>query len=94
MSVWNRLGDLAEGTRDWVFDVALGAVSLTGAKFAWDVTQSLWNDDEEYNGIAQTLRTAGMETAKAIGRPLGGVVMAVENINRNIIREPLSASLL
>ena len=94
MSIWNRLGDLAEGTKDWVGDVALGTASIFGVKFAWDVTQSLWNDDEEYNGIAQTLRTAGMETAKAIGRPLGGVIMAVENVNRNLIREPLSASLL
>jgi hypothetical protein len=83
MNIWNRLGDLAEGTRDWMGDVALGAVSLTGAKLAWDITQSLWNDDEEYNGIAQTLRTSFKESAKAIGRPLGGVIMAVENVNRN-----------
>ena len=94
MNVWNRLGDLAEGTKDWIGDVALGAVSLTGAKFAWDMTQSLWNDNEEYNGFAQSLKTAGMETAKAVGRPLGGAIMAVENINRNIIREPLSAAML
>jgi hypothetical protein len=94
MNVWNRLGDLAEGTKDWIGDVALGAVSLTGAKFAYDMTQSLWNDDEEYNGFAQSLRTAGMETAKAVGRPIGGAIMAVENVNRNIIREPLSAAML
>lgn len=51
MSVWNRLGNLAEGTKDWIGDIGLAAVSLTGAKFVWDVGTAGFNDREEYNGF-------------------------------------------
>jgi hypothetical protein len=91
MTVWNRIGNLAEGTKDWFGDIGLAAISLTGAKFAWDVATAPLNDREEYNGFFNSIKQAGIDTAKNIGRPIGGVIGAVTAINRNLVREPLSA---
>lgn len=91
MEYWNRIGDLVKGTRDWVGDVGLAAVSLTGAKFVWDVATAPLNDRKEFNGFINTLKQATIDSAKNIGRPIGGVIAATEAVNRNLIREPLSA---
>jgi len=66
MNIWNRLGDLAKGTRDWVGDIALGALSLTGAKFAWDVFTAPMNDDEQFNGFFNSIKNAGVNTVKIL----------------------------
>lgn len=94
MEVWNRLGKLAKGTADWVGDLALGAVSITGAKFVWDVATAPFNDREEFNGVTNTLRQAGIDTVKNIARPFGGVVAALDKTAQNVLREPLSAAFL
>ena len=91
MDIWNRIGDLAKGTRDWVGDIGLAAVSLTGAKFLWDMGTAPWNDRKEFNGFLNTVKQSTIDTFKNIGRPIGGVLGAVEATNRNLIREPLSA---
>lgn len=91
MSIWNKLGDLAKGTRDWIGDIALGAVSLTGAKFAWDMATAPWNDREEFNGFSNTLKQSSLDTAKNIGRPLGGVLAASYETSKNILWEPAAA---
>jgi hypothetical protein len=91
MDIWNRIGDLAKGTRDWVGDVGLAAVSLTGAKFLWDMGTAPWNDRKEFNGFLNTVKQSTIDTFKNIGRPIGGIIGAVEATNRNLIREPLSA---
>jgi len=91
MEYWNRIGDLAKGTRDWVGDVGLAAVSLTGAKFVWDVATAPLNDRKEFNGFINTLKQATIDSAKNIARPVGGIIAGVEAVNRNLIREPLSA---
>jgi hypothetical protein len=42
MDVWNRIGALAKGTRDWGLDIGLAIASP--AKFAWDIATAGWND--------------------------------------------------
>jgi hypothetical protein len=92
MNIWDRLGDLAKGTRDWGLDIGLAIGSLP--KFAWDIATAPWNDRKEYDNFAGTLKQAGTDLAKNALRPVGGVIGAVTAINRNIIREPLSAFML
>ena len=94
MDVWNRLGKLGKGTLDWAGDVALGVTSLFGVKFAWDVFTAPFNDREEFNGFYNTIRQAGIDTAKNIGRPIGGVIAAADKTAQNLLREPLSAAFL
>lgn len=94
MEIWNRLGKLSKGTADWIGDVGLGLVSLTGAKFAWDVFTAPFNDRKEFDGFYNTIRQAGLDTVKNIARPVGGVIAAVDKTAQNILREPLSAGLL
>jgi len=94
VEIWNRIGKLARGTTDWVGDVLLGAVSLTGIKFAWDVATAPFNDREEFNGFYNTIRQAGLDTVKNVGRPIGGIIAAADKTAQNILREPLSAAFL
>lgn len=89
MDIWNRIGDLAKGTRDWGLDVGLAIASP--AKFAWDIVTAPWNDRKEYDTFLGTLKQSSIDLAKNIGRPVGGVLGAIEATNRNLIREPLSA---
>jgi hypothetical protein len=89
MSIWNRIGDLTKGTVDWVGDIGLGVLALP--KLAWDLGTAPWNDREEYDTFLGTLKQAGIDFGKNVGRPIGGVIAAVEATNRNLIREPLSA---
>lgn len=89
MDIWNRIGDLAKGTVDWVGDVGLGILALP--KFAWDIGTAPWNDRKEYDSFLGTIKQAGIDLGKNLGRPIGGVIAAVEATNRNLIREPLSA---
>ena len=91
MSVWSRLGDLAKGTWDWTTDVALAGASLIGAKAIWDIGTAPWNDRPEFNGFVNILKQTGIDYAKNVTRPVGGVIGAVEATNRNLIREPLAA---
>lgn len=91
MSIWNRIGDLAKGTRDFGLDVALGFPPVALAKFAWDIGTAPLNDREEFNGLLSTLKQSTIDLGKNLARPIGGVIAAVEATNRNIIREPLSA---
>jgi hypothetical protein len=91
MNIWNRIGDLAKGTRDFGLDVALGFPPVAIAKFAWDIGTAPLNDREEFNGILSTFKQASIDLGKNLGRPIGGVIAAVEATNRNLIREPLSA---
>ena len=89
MDIWNRIGDLAKGTRDWGLDVGLAIASPV--KFAWDIATAGWNDRKEYDTFLGTLKQSTIDLAKNLGRPVGGVLGAIEATNRNLIREPLSA---
>ncbi len=91
MNIWNRIGDLAKGTRDWGLDVALALPIISVPKFAWDIATAPWNDREEYNGVLNTFKQATIDLGKNTLRPVGGVLAAVEATNRNLLREPLSA---
>lgn len=92
MNVWNRLGDLAKGTRDWIGDIGLAAGAAP--KFVWDVATAPWNDRKEFNGFYNTLQQAGIDFTKNVARPIGGVIAAIDKTNQNLIRQPLSAALL
>ena len=91
MNIWNRIGDLAKGTRDWGLDVALALPIISVPKFAWDIATAPLNDREEFNGILNTFKQASIDLGKNTLRPVGGVLAAVEVANRNLLREPLSA---
>jgi hypothetical protein len=92
MDVWNRLGKLSKGTLDWVSDVGLAAVSPI--KFLWDIGTAPFNDRQEFNGFYNTIRQAGIDLGKNIGRPIGGVIAAADKTAQNLLREPLSAAFL
>jgi hypothetical protein len=92
MSVWNRIGDLAKGTADWIGDVGLSVVSAP--KFIWDVATAPLNPREEYNGFFNSIQQAGIDWTKNVARPIGGVLAAIDKTNQNLIREPLSALLV
>lgn len=89
MDIWNRIGDLAKGTRDWGLDIGLAISSPV--KFAWDIATAGWNDRKEYDTFLGTLKQSSIDFGKNIARPVGGVLGAIEATNRNLIREPLSA---
>jgi len=92
VEIWNRIGKLARGTADWVGDVGLAVVSP--AKFVWDIATAPFNDREEFNGFTNTLRQAGIDLGKNVGRPIGGIIAAADKTAQNILREPLSAAFL
>ena len=92
MEIWNRIGKLARGTADWVGDVSLAVVSP--ARFVWDIATAPFNDREEFNGFTNTLRQAGIDLGKNVGRPIGGIIAAADKTAQNILREPLSAAFL
>jgi hypothetical protein len=92
MSVWNRIGDLAKGTADWIGDVGLSVVAAP--KFIWDVATAPLNPREEYNGFFNSIQQAGIDWTKNVARPFGGVLAAIDKTNQNLIREPLSALLV
>lgn len=94
MSFWDRLGTLAKDTT--------GAL-VASPKFLWDVASAPWNDNEEFNGFANTFKTAGTKLAQSLIKPLSdvaetpGIKQTLQNIdtfNREYIREPLTTGLL
>ena len=89
MNVWNRIGDLAEGTKDWIGDIGLGLVAP--AKFVWDIATAPLNDRKEYDTFLGSIKQAGTDFVKNVARPIGGVLGAITAVNQNIVREPLSA---
>lgn len=94
MSFWDRLGTLAQDTA--------GAITAS-PKFLWDVATAPWNDDEDFNGFANTFKSAGTEWAKAMVKPIADVaetpgikqgLQKLDAFNREYIREPLTTGLL
>ena len=94
MSFWDRLGTLAQDTA--------GAVTAS-PKFLWDIATAPWNDDEDFNGFANTFQTAGTKWAQAMLKPVVGVAETPgikqtlekwDAFNREYIREPLTTGLL
>lgn len=94
MSFWDRLGTLAQDTA--------GAITAS-PKFLWDVASAPWNDDEDFNGFANTFQTAGTKWAQAMLKPIvdvaetPGIKQGLEKwdaFNREYIREPLTTGIL
>ena len=101
MSVWNRIGDVANNAGKFVGEVAGAGAGV--ARFAWDVGTAPWNDNEEYNGFTNTFKNAYNKQSKDIVKPFasaGGAIMKVpglaptlvkiNEINQEYIREPLT----
>lgn len=94
MSFWDRLGTLAKDTTNAL---------VAQPKFLWDVASAPWNDEEEFNGFTNTFKTAGQKWLQATVKPLADVaevpgikqsLTAIDNFNREYIREPLTTGLL
>ncbi len=94
MSFWDRLGTLAQDTA--------GAV-VASPKFLWDIATAPWNDDDDFNGFANTFKSAGTDWAQAMLKPIAnvaetpGIKQTLEKwdaFNREYIREPLTTGLL
>ena len=90
MSFFDRLGQVAK-------DVA-GFVAAP-AKFAWDVGTAPWNNDEHFNGFANTIATASKNLGTSLVKPIqdvaaapviSGALSAINTVNQNLIREPLT----
>ena len=97
MSVWNRLGDLAKGASSFGQDLAGAAVA--GPRFIWDVATSPFNNAEEFNGVANTLLSAGKKATSSVLKPAMDVLQApvvkpvlekVNQINQEYLREPVA----
>lgn len=78
--------------RDFV--TGLGRFAYAQPKFAWDVVTSLWNDEEEYNGFRNTLKTAATDYFKNQFHVVGSVLTDVMIANEELIRKPATAALL
>jgi len=94
LSFWDRLGTLAQDT--------VGAVTAS-PKFLWDIASAPWNDNEEFNGFANTFKTSGTKWAQAMIKPIADVaetpgikqgLQKLDTFNREVIREPLTTGLL
>ena len=90
MSFFDRLGQVAK-------DVA-GFVAAP-AKFAWDVGTAPWNNDEHFNGFANTLASASKNLGTSLVKPvadvaqlpvISGALNTINTVNQNLIREPLT----
>ena len=94
MSIFDRLGTLAKD---------LGGAAFAAPRFVWDVATSPFNDDEQFNGVKNTLVNSG---AKALGsaiKPISDIasmpvistgLQKLDTANREAIREPLTTALL
>ena len=94
MSFWDRLGSLAQDTA--------GAV-VASPKFLWDIATAPWNDDDDFNGFANTFKSAGTDWAQAMLKPVANVaetpgikqtLQKWDAFNREYIREPLTTGVL
>jgi len=94
LSFWDRLGTLAKDTT--------GALTAS-PKFLWDVATAPWNDNEEFNGFANTFKTAGTKLGQSLIKPISDIaetpgikqtLQGIDTFNREYIREPLTTGLL
>lgn len=94
MSFWNRLGDFAKD---------VGGAMVATPKFVWDVATAPWNDNEDFNGFKNTMATAGGKFAASIVKPVTDIAEApviapvlkkIDDINREVVREPLTNLML
>lgn len=94
MSAWNRIGQFAKD---------IGGAVAAPARFAWDIATSPWNDDEDFNGVANTLASATKNLGTSLIKPVADIAsvpvisQALEGIykvNQELIREPLATAAL
>lgn len=92
MNFFERLGTLAKD---------LGGAAIAPAKFVWDVGTAPWNDDEQFNGFSNTLKTSGKNLISSYVKPFTSAVdlampvfQKIDEINQQVIRRPLTAGLL
>ena len=90
MGFFDRLGEFGK-------EVA-GAVAAS-PKFVWDVATAPWNDDEEFNGFKNTIKSAGTNFGESLLAPISTIAEApiikpvlqtIDKVNREVVREPLT----
>lgn len=94
MSAFGRIGNLAK-------DLVGSAASIP--HFIWDVATAPWNDNKEFNGVSNTLKTATKNFAIAANKPMvdvaqmppvAGALDKLQTVNRNVLWEPLTTEFL
>ena len=98
MSFGSRLGSIGKD---------LAGAAFAGPKFIWDVANAPFNDDEKFNGLTNTLKSAAAKNIISTTKPfvnlgqttLGApgvkpVLEGINKINQEVIREPLTAATL
>ncbi len=105
MSVWNRIGDVATTIAKGAFNFGkevVGAQKAT-AQISWDIATAPWYNPLEYNNFIQTAKASIDKNSPNYVKPFasaGGAIMkvpgvqstleAIDNVNREYIREPLT----
>ena len=94
MSVWSRVGQFAKD---------VGVAVASPGKFVWDIASSPFNNDEHFNGVANTLANATKNLGSSLLKPVADIVAlpgvsqavtGINTINQNVIREPLATAAL
>jgi hypothetical protein len=90
MGLFDRLGE---------FGKEVGGALVASPKFVWDVATAPWNDDEDFNGFKNTIKSASTNFGESIIAPIATiadapiikpVLKAIDTVNREVIREPLT----
>lgn len=92
MSFFDRLGTLAKD---------LGGAAFSPVKFVWDIGTAPWNDDEDFNGFGNVLKNSTKNFVQSNVKPFTTaldmampVFQKIDEINQQVIRRPLAATLL
>lgn len=72
----------------------LGGAALAPFKLVWDIGSAPFNDEEEFNGVANILKTSFGNLGKSVARPVGDILSGIDAVNRTFVREPLTTLLL
>jgi len=99
LSIWNRIGDAAKAVGGAIETAGKDAWQLGTSvpRFAWDVGTAAFNDNEQWNGFANTLDSATKRlegniapTFTAIGKVpgLNSALNTVQAVNRNLLYRP------
>lgn len=72
----------------------LGGAALAPFKLVWDIGSAPFNDEEEFNGVANVLKTSFGNLGKSVARPIGDILSGIDAVNRTFVREPLTTLLL
>ena len=76
------------------FVSGLGRFAYAAPKFAWDIITAGWNDEKEYNGFRNTLKTATTDYLKNQLHVVGSAFTSLMIANEELIRKPSTSLML